>query len=528
MPDTNSHPLDVLITRRHLLASAAALAGAAAVAGVAGCGGTSSSGGSRSAIGYGEAGDFSTFNPWAETLNETSVANQVFSRLVYKTAKGQPVGDLAQSWKLASDGKSLQLNLRSGLQWQDGKKLTADDFVTMYGYLTDPALKTDPGVQKIKELFAPVTSVKAPDPTTVVMEFSAPVPYVLDILDYWYAVRFDDPKDTNFLTKLPVGTGPFKMTKFVRGQSASFASYPKYHVSGEPKLDNFTFDIYSSGSNVVSNLQSNQVDGVLVSNPADVKPIKGNSSYYLDSVRLGIWLIEVNVSKAPFDNPAVRQALSYSMNRNQFAKVGNFGLELPVTSPFYTPAATGYVPSLVHAQAFDLNKARSLLDQAGVKNLSINYPTPSTYPNLQTYGEVWQSDLKKIGVTLNIQTVDNAHWLDLGSGTVPGVDLVPWQVNRCLQDGAVFFSANSGYRGADQRFGYKNPQLEQLVKQGAASTDPAQRKHIYQQLNKIVVDQATNISLVTYSDTRAWSSKVQGQRNDLVGHLMLAGATVES
>jgi len=496
--------------------------------GATGCGSSGSSS-SGSSFTYGESGAFSTFNPWAQTLNEQSVANQVFSRLVYKTAAGKPVADLAESWHLAADGKSIELKLRSGIKWHDGTKLTAHDFVTMYGYLSDPALKSDQGVQKLQELFAPVTGVKAVDASTLVMKFADPVPYILDILDYWYAVRFPDPKDTNFLKKLPVGTGPFKMTKFVPSQSAAFAANPKYHMAGEPKSKSFRYDIFASGANVVSNLLSGQVDGVLVSNAADVKSLKGNKDFYTTNVRLGVWLVEVNCTKPPFDKVEVRQALSYSMNRPQFAQTGNFGLEQGVTSPFFDPAATGYVEALVHAQAFDLNKARSLLDAAGVKNLTINYPAPTSYPNLKTYGEIWQSDLAKIGVKLNIQTIDAARWIDLGSGKDRSIDLVPWQVGRCLQDGAVFFSANAGYRGGAgelSRFGYKNPTLEALVAQGAKETDAAKREQIYQQLNKIVVNDAYCISTATFSETWAWSSKLKGQSADLAGNLMLADAKV--
>lgn len=527
MADSDRHIDQLILSRRRLLGSAAVLAGSA-VFGTAACStagsGSSSSG---SSFNYGEAGAFSTFNPWAQSLNEQSVANQVFSRLVYKTADGKAVGDLAESWQLATDGKSLQLKLRDGIQWHDGSKLTANDFVAMYSYLTDAALTSDPGVQKIKELFAPVSGVKAPDPATVVLEFSAPVPYVLDMLDYWYAVRFTDPKDTNFLKKLPVGTGPFTMTEFVSGQSAAFAANPKYHNAGEPATKSFRFTIFASGANVVSNLQSGQVDGVLVSNAADVKPLQDKADFYITNARLGVWLVEVNCTKPPFDKVEVRQALSYSMNREQFAKVGNFGLEQPATSPFFDAAATGYDQALVHAQSFDLDKARSLLDAAGVKNLTINYPSPTSHPNIQSYGEIWQADLAKIGVKLAIQTVDTARWIDLGSGKDRTVDLVPWQVSRCLQDGAVFFSANAGYRGGAgelSRFGYKNKTLEGLVAQGAAETDAAKRKLIYQQLNKIVVDDAYCISTVTFSETWAWSSKLKGQSADLAGNLMLAGA----
>src|SRR5699024_309431 len=152
--------------------------------------------------------------------------------------------------------------------------------------------------------------VKAPDAHTVVMEFSAPVPYALDILNYWYAVKFPNTNDMHMLQHLPVGTGPFKMTKFVHSQSAEFEPNPYYYVTGEPKVGKFTYFVFGSGSNVVSNLQAGQVDGIQVANAANVKPLQGNSQYTLSTVRLGVWLVQINVSKPPFDKVKVRQALS--------------------------------------------------------------------------------------------------------------------------------------------------------------------------------------------------------------------------
>ncbi|WP_142065270.1 hypothetical protein [Pseudonocardia kunmingensis] len=153
----------------------------------------------------------------------------------------------------------------------------------------------------------------------------------------------------------------------------------------------------------------------------------------------------------------------------------------------------------------------------------MNFPFPTSYPNFGTYGQIWQSDLAKIGVTLNIEPISQGRWTDIGSGQDPTVDVVPWQVGRCLQDGAVFFAANSGYRGADQRFGYQNPQLEQLVADGQIETDPARRTEIYRQLNQIVVDECTNISFTTYSETFTWSQTVTGPGYDLAGNLRVAG-----
>lgn len=525
MSGTDARIANTVLTRRRLLALSAT-AMAVAASGAPDSAGAAAGG----SLQYGEGGAFSTFNPWAQVLTQLSTANQMFSRLVYKGIDGQPVGDAAESWQLAGDGLSIRLKLRPGVRWHDGKALVAQDFVDMYGYLSDPALESDQGVQKIKALFAPVTAVKAPDPATVELAFSAPVPYALDLLNFFYAVRFDDPADTSFVRHLPIGTGPFKMTEYVQGQNASFTAFPDYHVAGRPALESFRFHVFAQGSNLVPSLLSGQVGGILVNNHSEVESLRSNPAYRIEQVPLGVWLLMVNVSKPPFDNVAVRQALSYSMNRQAFSEAVHFGFEKAVTSPFFAEAATGYVPDLVQAHAFDLDKARSLLEGAGATGLTIAYPAPSTYPNLGAYGEIWQADLAKIGVTLNIQTVDAGRWYDIGAGKDPRIDVVPWQVSRCLQDGAVFFAGNSGYRagGTDHRFGYQNATLEQLVADGKAETDPARRKQIYQQLNQIVVDQCVNISFVTFSETFAWSSKISGPAYDLVGNLILAATEIQA
>lgn len=522
MSESDTHGRDAL-SRRHFLALSAALLPVAA------CRAPEATESSGSLLRYGEAGEFTTFNPWSQAAHADTVGAQVFSRLVYKTAEGEPVADLAESWQVADDGLSLRVALRPGVRWHDGEDLTADHFVEMFGYLSDPELRSDAGVQKINEFFGPVKTVTAPDSSTVVMEFSAPVPYILDLLNYWYAIRLDDSADTDFLRHLPVGTGPFKMTDFAQGQGVSFAAYEDYHVEGQPNVDQFRFDILAEGSSVVPNLTSGEVNGVLVSNYAEVESLQDDSAYFLDQSRLGVWPLEVNVSKPPFDQVAVRQALSYSMNRQAFAEAAHFGLEEPVTSPFYEVGATGYLPELVQAHAFDLDKARSLLDSAGVKTLTMTYPAPDSFPNLRTCGEIWQQDLTEIGVTLDVQTVSEGRWYELGGGEVPDADVVPWQVGRCLLDGAVFFAANAGYLpGSEHRFGYTNATLETLIAQGKTENDADRRQQIYQQVNRIIVDECANISMCTFSETFAWSSSVTGTAYGVSGNLMVGDTMVEA
>lgn len=523
-------PEEDLLARRDALTRRRFLALSAALFPLAACRApettTQSSG---SLLRYGEAGEFTTFNPWSQAAHADTVGAQVFSRLVYKTAEGEPVGDVAESWQLADDGLSIRLSLKPGVRWHDGEELVAGDFVTMFDYLSDSALQSDQGVQKIKEFFMPVKAVTAPDPATVDMEFSAPVPYIFDLLNYWYVIRLDDPSDTDFLRHLPTGTGPFRMTDFAQGQGVSFSAFDDYHVADQPNVDEFRFDIFAVGSNVGANLTSGQVNGILVGNYSEMESLQNDSAYYLDQSRLGVWPLEVNVSKPPFDQVAVRQALSYSMNREGFAEAAHFGLEEAVTSPFYEAGATGFVPELVQAHAFDLDMARSLLDSAGVKTLTMTYPAPESFPNLRTCGEIWQQDLAEIGITLDVRTVSVGRWYELGGGEVPDADVVPWQVGRCLLDGAVFFAANGGYLpGSEHRFGYRNARLEALIAQGKTETDPDLRAQMYQGINRIVVDECANISMCTFSETFAWSTAVTGTNYGVSGNLMLAEAAVEA
>ena len=135
--------------------------------------------------------------------------------MLWKDGDGKANPDLAESWTMAPDNLSITLKLRDGLKWHDGKAVAAQDFVDMFGYTKDEALAKDLSVMKIKGIMGPVKEVAAPNPSTVQVSFSAPVPYITDILDYWFLLRIEDKTDPQFVKKLPVGTGPFKMAEWV-------------------------------------------------------------------------------------------------------------------------------------------------------------------------------------------------------------------------------------------------------------------------------------------------------------------------
>ena len=477
---------------------------------------------------YGRAGDITDFNPWDISGSETEVYNQVFSRLVWRDSDGKEHLDLAESYELAPDGKTVTIKVRSGVKWHDGKDFTAADYVTMYGYLTDPAMAEDPNIGEMKGVLEKITGVEAPDPTTLILKASAPVPYIADILDYWHAIRIDNPTDFGFVATPPVGTGPFKLTEVIPSQSVTFEANPDYYVEGQPVLGGLAISLYGGATNLLQNLQSDSVDGILVANPAEIASVAGDDAYRVDvTPGGGVWDVYFNVRKAPFDKPEVRQALSYAMDREAMVKAGDEGLEMGVTTPFNNPSSLGYKAELVTAHPYDLAKAKALLDAAGIKDLKIVYPSPSSIPRSETYGLIWQASLKEIGVTLEIQPVDDARWGDIGSGKDPNTDLVIWNNGRGNRDPAIFWSTQRNFGGgAETIWGYNNPELIALVAQGAAEVDQAKRTTIYQQANQILVDSSHVLVISTRSQYWVYNAKVKDIDVDLIGAIVLAGASI--
>jgi ABC-type transport system substrate-binding protein len=478
---------------------------------------------------YAEAGDFNNFNPWNFSAVNFEMYDQVFSRLLWKDGSGKANPDLAESWQVNPDNLSVTFKLRSGLKWHDGKVITAQDFVDCFGYLSDPALAKDPSVLKIKGLMASVNEATAPDPSTLKLAFSAPVPYITDILDYWFLIRIDDKSDPQFVNKIPAGTGPFSMTQWVPQQFASFSKFADYWNKDQPNLDQFMFKRLSQAETLLPNLKSGAVDGVLLTSLSDVAQLQSDPAYTVDvNENAGsIFNMNVNTAKPPLDRKEVRQALSYSLNRVDMVKTAFFGVSKPITSTFYSPASLAYRDDLLMAHPFDLDKAKQLLNGAGVQTLDLSFVVTPAWPQMKLWGLVWQQDLAKIGVTLKINEVENAKFYEIGAATdLQGNDLIGWLNGRTTRDPAIFWSTQGNYRGNNMNpRGFVNEDLEKLVASSAIETDPDKRKATYQQLNELAIDQSHVIAVATNPRIFAYKKAVQGTTVDLNGNLFLNATT---
>jgi peptide/nickel transport system substrate-binding protein len=503
--------------------SAPAAAAPAASAGEPKAGGT---------LRYAETGEFNHFSPWSMTAVNMAMYNQVFSRLIWKDDEGNEHADLATSWEMAEDGSSFTVKMLENIKWHDGKDCTADDFVTMWRYTQDEQLVQEMSVGKTANLMKPITEVKALDPYTVQFLFESPIPYITEILDYFWAIRIDDPTDPAFLNSLPVGTGPFKIVEWVSNQFTRYVRHEEYHHEGLPYLDEWLFNRLERSETLIPNLEADGVDGIFGPPSSDVPRLQADDRYWVEvnNAAGSIFNILVSHTFAPLDQKEVRQALSYSLNRDAMVQNAFFGLSTPITSPFWSPTSLAHREDLVNAHQFDLDKARQLLEGAGVSSLTLDIHVTSRWPQMKLFCLIWQADLAQIGVTLNVHEVEIARFYEIGgAGDLLGFGLHPWLNGRTSRDPAIFLGTQTNYRGdaTVNKFGWVNEEIEQIVTDAAIELDLEKRRALYQRANEIIVDEQPMIQVATDPRVWIWSKKVQGPHIDLVGNITLDTAWLD-
>ena len=212
-----------------------------------------------------------------------------------------------------------------------------------------------------------------------------------------------------------------------------------------------------------------------------------------------------NVLNKPLDNKVVRQAMNYALDRGRFAATVMLGLAEPKTLPWIANTP----PFEQKGFTFDLDKAKSLLAQAGVSNFTMDYLISPNYPELSDFGQIYQADLAKIGVKLTITQQDSGAFFDaINNRKYPGMYAIT-QARANLAPG-ITLQGGGGFNPDNNNEGFKDDQYTQLVKGIAIETDPQKQHQMYSQLNDLLVDQAFCDALASASPRMLAAANLQG------------------
>jgi peptide/nickel transport system substrate-binding protein len=427
-----------------------------------------------------------------------------FDRLIYMDSKLQPQPMLAETWDLSPDYKQVTFHLRKGVQFSTGRELTSDDVKYNFMRVRDPKMGAGAWVA-----FSNWWTIDTPDKYTLVLNSDVPRPLVFDYLETFNIIDHVTAEGPNAKSQA-VGTGPFILKEWAQGDHISLVKNPNYWQSGRPYLDAIEYRILSNAQTMVAQFEAGALDMALNPPLQDAGRLKNDPQYQVVTNPLTgrYYTAGWNVATPPLNDKLVRQALNYAMNRQRFVDSILLGLSRPITLP-WIPSSPAYDAEKANYFSFDLDKARSLLAQAGAGQFSMEYLISPNFPELSSFGQIYQADLASLGVNLTIKQVESAAFFDaINKRTYPGMYAIT-SARADLAPGITILSTQ-GFNPDQNNEGFASEEYSKLAQAIATETDAAKQKQLYVQMNDLLVDEAFAVAIAAASPRMLLKANVQG------------------
>ncbi len=396
---------------------------------------------------------------------------------------------LAESWETSPDGLTVTFKLRPGVKWHDGTPFTAADVAFSIRRIKDPATGSpfEPQVTQ-------VAGVEAVDAQTVRMTLTGPTPGLLANLA---AVDIVSEHGVGKIDTQPVGTGPFRFANWASGDHIRVEKFDGYYVPGRPMIDAVEWKIVPDSQTRLAGLEDGSLQLVALAEGKDVKQAQGMGEVRIITTKPYVLYenFNINTKRAPFSDKRVRQALAYAFDREAYTKTVWFGLARPTINPV-APEMPSYLPGSDSQYPFDLGKAASLLEEAGfskTKPLKMEILSIVGFDALKSMALVLQDNLNRLGHTVTVRDLEATVWYDR-IATKADFDITVDNFNTVPEDPAGMF--NSPNLAPTSNVNYWNPPgYADQVKKAASEIDPAKRVALYQDLQRLMLDEMPQITV---------------------------------
>jgi peptide/nickel transport system substrate-binding protein len=401
----------------------------------------------------------------------------VFEGLTKINVDGSVTPLLAESWTMDPDGKSYTFRLRRGVKFHDGEAL--DSAAVKFSF---ERAKHEKSTNKAKgAVFNNISAISAPDPHTVILTLNNADGNFLFRMGENTAVILH-PKSADGAATKPVGTGPYRLEDWKKGNSVTLTKWDGFRDAKSVKIKKVTFRFINDPAARVAALLAGDIDGVpRLDAPQALKQLQADKRFNVEiGATAGKGIMTINNKKKPFDDVRVRRALMHAIDRKAFIDGVLEGLAKPIGSHF-APTDAGYV-DLTGVYPYDPEKAKALLKEAGVAtplNVTLTLPPPQY---ARKGGEAVAAMLAKVGVIAKIENVEWAQWL---GGTFKGnFDLT---IINHVEPLDYMQYANTGYY-----WGYDSKAFRDLAARHAATGDPKERAKLFGELQKMLTTDAVN------------------------------------
>jgi len=464
----------------------------------------------------------------AEGVHSFSILTDLYEGLLALDADGTVIAGVAESWQVTEDGRTYTFHLRDDAQWSNGEPVTAHDFVngmrrtmqpgtgSAYSFLLYPIRNAEAVAQG--NLPHHELGVSARDDTTFVIELHAPAPYLSSILTMPIAFPyFDDGRVSDRRFSDPgrfIGNGPFLLAEWQPGSRIRLRRNPAFREADTVAIDEVHYlpisepttelNMYRAGElDITFAVPGSHVDQLRETHAADLKIAPFLALYYL----------AYDLSEAPFDNLALRQALSMAIDRDALVRITGRGEQpayglVPGGVNGYAPARVGWM-GLPEKER--LLKARSLYEQAGYSNavplkMTLLYDAADIHETIAlAVSEMWRSNL---GVEVRLE---KREWKHLLAARENPAD---WQVMPFAWSGdydhPATFTDLFHSESPQNLPGYVNERYDALLDEARSTIDRAEQMRLYAAAEAVVLDDAPIAPLYFFVSKHLVSPSITG------------------
>lgn len=421
----------------------------------------------------------------------------LFEGLVKPDSNGELFPAVADKVDVSDDGLTYTFHLRKGCKFHNGKDVTVDDVLYSINKNADPESKS-----AYVSAFSNITELKA-DGENIIITLEQKN---TDFLQYMTVAIV--PKDVTDLDKTPVGTGPYKYVSRSPQENIILKRFDEYW--GEKAyIEDVTLKICANADSIVMDLIGGSVDLFARITSAQVMQLQ-NSNFNIEEGTMNlVQAMYLNNAVEPFTDERVRQALCYAVDPKEIIDLSFDGKGTEIGSSMFPAFGKYFVEEINEVYSVDLEKAKSLLKEAGYENgLSFDIKVPSNYqPHIDT-AQVVVEQLKKIGVTANIKLVEWDTWLsDVYAGrdfqaTLVGVDASQMTARALLER----FTSTS----KKNFINFNSEAYDTAFSNAVATTDDAKATEYYKECEWILAKEAANVYIQDLAEFVAVNKKYTG------------------
>lgn len=413
-------------------------------------------------------------------------------------AAGEIVGDIAQKWETTSDAKQWTFELKPGLKFHDGRSVTANDVLASYRHHMGDSSKSI-----AKSSLESIADIKTSGENVIIFELKAGnSDFAYLTSDYHLPVM---PANSDGTVDWQSGnrTGPYRLKSWNPGVEVKLERYDTYHR--ETWFDEIEIYVIADVTARTNALIAGQVDYIDSVDVKTLSALEKMSSIEIDKVTgIGHNVFVMNVTQAPFNDPRVRNALKYAIDRKAIAENVFLGGATPADdNPIAQKIKFAISPEPQHS--YDPQKARLLLEEAGVKNLKVELSVAeAAFAGAVDSALIFQQSAKAAGIEINvIREPNDAYWETVWMKK-------PFTASHWNGRPTVDWMFTLGYAESaewNETF-WKNPRFNELLLSARSELDESKRAAMYAEMQQLLHDDGGLINIVWTTYISAHSKKV--------------------